>query len=38
MIILVIAYHVLFRKQPYADLGANAFSRLEKQLLRRRRP
>jgi len=35
--ILVIAYHPLTRKQPYADLGANYFDERDRQAVTKRR-
>jgi hypothetical protein len=34
--ILLIAYHVLTRRQPYRDLGANYFDEHERQAVERR--
>ena len=34
--ILVIAYHVLTRKQPYCDLGANYFDERDRQAVTKR--
>lgn len=34
--ILVIVYHVLKRKEPYQDLGANYFDERDKQAVERR--
>jgi hypothetical protein len=34
--ILVIAYHLLTRKQPYSDLGANYFDERDRQAVTKR--